>query len=196
METSNNIEIIKTLQEKEISLFTLADFARLFSLDNQNTLYKKIQRLQKKGIIKKLIKGKYLFLMKKPGEFSIANFLLNPSYISLESALSFYSIITGFPYQITSVTIKKTKNYNIDQREYSYTQISPKLFWGYEKKENFLIADKEKSLLDYLYLSFKGLRTFDLQDFDLSQINKKKLKLYYKRIKNSMFLKFLKGTKI
>jgi len=33
-------------------LFTLSDFGRLFKIENQNTLYKKIQRLEKKKIIK------------------------------------------------------------------------------------------------------------------------------------------------
>ena len=196
MRTYSDIEIIKKFQENNFALFTLADFGKLFNIKNKHTLYKKIQRLKKRKVIKKLIKGKYLCLFQKSSEFAIANFLLTPSYISLESALSFYSIITGFPYQITSMAIKKTKTYHIDQREYSYAKINQGLFWGYEKKENFLIADKEKSLLDYLYLNFKGLRTFDPQDFDLSQINKKSLKSYYKKIKNPMFLKFIKGIKI
>ena len=41
-------------------------------------------------------------------DFLLANFLYQPSYISLESALSFFGIVTGFAYQITSLTTKKT----------------------------------------------------------------------------------------
>ena len=201
METYNNLAIIKTLQSKEVSLFTLADFSRLFAIDNRNTLYKKIQRLEKNEIIKRLTKGKYLFLLKKPNQFEIANFLYQPSYISLESALSFYGVLEQFPYQITSVTTKKTKLYTFDQGpSFKYAQISEDMFWGYEKKESFLIADKEKSLLDYLYLGSKGWRILNLDklrnQFDLSEINRKKLKNYYKMIKNPSFLKFLKRAKI
>ena len=130
----------------------------------------------------------------------IANFLYQPSYISLESALSFYGIITGFPYQITSITIKKTKNYVFENKSYLYSQINKDLFWGYEKKENFLIADKEKSLIDYLYFIFKGWRILSLdkleKQFDLSQINKKKFNNHLKMIKNPSFLKFLRKIKI
>lgn len=185
------IKIIKKLQQKEISLFTLTDFARIFNINNQNTLYKKIQRLEKKDIIRKLIKGRYLFTFKKPNEYKIANFLYQPSYISLESALSFYGIITAFPYQISSITIKKTKLYAFDNKSFSYSQIAKSLFWGYEKKENFLIAVKEKALLDYLYLVFKGQRILHKKSLDLSEIDKKKLKNYFKIIKNKQFLKFL-----
>lgn len=189
-------EIIKLLNEKGISLFTLSDFGRLLKIHNRNTLYKTAQRLTKEEIIKKLIKGKYSFLFGKTNDFEMANFLYQPSYISLETALSFYGIITGFPYQITSVTPKKTKKIEIEKKEYTYTQISQDLFWGYEKKENFLLADKEKSLLDFFYLSFKGLRIFDSDDFELSQIDKIKIKDYFQMVKNKKFLKFLKKISI
>lgn len=196
MRTLSEIEIIKLLREKEISLFTLSDFGCLLGIKNQNTLYKKVQRLKEKGIVKSLIKGRYLFVFKEPDEFTIANFLYQPSYVSLESALSFYGIITGFPQQITSLTTRKTKGFDIEGKEYQYTQITPDLFWGYEKKESFLIADPEKSLLDYLYLAFKGLRSSDLDEFDLSAIKRKKINHYFKMIKKRDFLKFLKRIKI
>jgi predicted transcriptional regulator of viral defense system len=192
METYSQTAIIKKLKKEGISLFSLADFSRIFAINNLNTLYKKIQRLEGSQIIKKLIKGKYLFLLGETNDFTIANFLYRPSYISLESALSFHGIITGFPYQITSVSIKKTKNYQVEGKEYNYVQINKDLFWGYEKKENFLIADKEKSLLDYLYFAFKGLRSGDLTEFDLSEIERPRFNKYKKNIKNKSFLKFLK----
>lgn len=195
MRTYNLIEITQIFKNNSISVFTLADFARLFNINNQNTVYKKIQRLERQKIIEKLIKGKYRFNFTTANDFLIANFLYQPSYISLESALSFYSIITGFPYKITSLTIKKTKSFFINNKNYRYAQISKDLFWGYEKKEDFLIAQPEKSLIDYLYLSFKGLRGGDISEFDLSKINKIKLKNDLSMIKNKQFLKFL-GEKL
>lgn len=71
MATYTTSEIIRILKEKGISLFTLADFSRLFNIESDNTLYKKIQRLEKKRIIKKLIKGKYLFLFNHTDDFLI-----------------------------------------------------------------------------------------------------------------------------
>lgn len=196
METSKDRDIIRKLQEKNISLFTIADFSRLFGITNQQTLYKKIQRLGKRALAKRLIKGKYLFLLNKPSDFTLANFLYQPSYISLESALSFYGIMAGFPYQITSITVKKTRTFIIDGKEYQYIKTDKNLFWGYEKKEDFLIAEQEKSLLDFLYLAFKGLRDLDLEELDLSSIDRKKFKEYFPMIKNRSFLKFLNKLKI
>ncbi len=191
MESYNLAKIIHILREKEISLFTLDDFARIFNIKNENTLYKKIQRLEKKKIIKKLIKGKYYFIFNQPDDFIIANFLYYPSYISLESALSFYGIMTGFPYQITSISIKKAKKIIVDNKEFSYSKIKNDLYWGFEKKDKFIIAEPEKALLDYLYFASKGLTNLDFDDFDLKTINKKKLFLYASRFKEKKLLKII-----
>lgn len=182
METST-LAMIKKFREIGITWFTITDFARILGIRDQNTVYKKIQRLEKKAVIKKLIKGKYIFLFGKINDFAMANFLYQPSYISLESALSFYGIITGFPYKITSICLKKTRNLQIDNKELSYSQINNKLFFGYEKKDNFMMAEKEKAVFDYIYLAQKGLRSPDVSEFDLSEINKNRLNDYLARIK-------------
>lgn len=119
------METIKLLNSKEIPLFSLTELGNVLGLTNRQSLYKKIARLEKRGIVKKLIKGKYLFLLKEASDFTIANFLYQPSYISLESALSFYSIIAGFSYQITSITIKKPRAIVTSEKEYAYSKISP-----------------------------------------------------------------------
>lgn len=184
MKTYSTTDVIKLLQAKELSLFTLNDFSKLFNIDNRQTLYKKIARLEKAQIIQKLIKGKYLFLFQPANDYTLANFLYQPSYISLESALSFYGIITGFPYQITSVSVKPTKSIEIGEKEFRYSQIESSLFWGYEKQDDFLLADKEKALLDYIYFGIKGLRNLSFDEMAFSGINKNKLASYAKKINN------------
>ena len=192
METYSTTNIIRLLKEKQIALFSLSDFERLFNIKNNNTLYKKIARLEKKRLIKKLIKGKYYFLLNATNDFKIANYLYQPSYISLESALSFYGIITGFSYKITSISTKKSRAFDIDQKEFQYSQINQNLFWGYEKKENFLIAEKEKALLDYLYFHLKGLRGFDREEFDFKEINRDRLRIYARRFGDERLLKIVR----
>jgi predicted transcriptional regulator of viral defense system len=188
METSNTTKIIKILKENNIFLFSLSDFERLFDINNKNTLYKKIQRLEAEGIVQKLKKGYYHFLLAEINDFILANFLYQPSYISLESALSFYGIITGFPYQITSLTPKKSKTYFINNKEFRYSKINPSFFWGYQKKDEFLIAEKEKAIIDYVYFHLKGLKNFDPSEFNLNEIDKKKLFDYGKRFKNQKLI--------
>lgn len=192
-ETYSTTGIIKLLQAKELSLLTLNDFSKLFNIDNRQTLYKKIARLEKAQIIQKLIKGKYRFLFQPADDFTLANFIYQPSYVSLESALSFYGIITGFPYRITSISIKPTKLIEVGQKEYIYSQIEKSLFWGYTKLDNFLIAEKEKALLDYIYFGIKGLRNLSFDEMDFSEIDKNKLAGYTKKINNRRVTKVIKS---
>jgi len=191
-ESLNQTIIIKKFKEKEISLFTFSDFKKLFQIKKENTASKILERLTKKGILKRLIKKKYLFALSESDDFQIANFLYSPSYISLESALSFYGIITQFPYQITSVTLKKTKIIKTLNKEFFYSHIKPELFFDYEKKEKFLIASREKAFFDYLYFCSKGLRRFEKDDFDLNLINKKKFFSLLKETKQEKLKEFLK----
>lgn len=192
MGTLNQTTIIKKLKQKEIPLFTSSDFKKNFQIKKENTAYKILERLTKKGILKRLIKKKYLFAFSQCDDFQIANFLYSPSYVSLESALSFYGIIAQFPYQISSMTPKKTKTIKTLGKEFSYSHIKPELFFSYEKKEKFLIATPEKALFDYLYLCSKGLRGFERDDFDLKIINKKKFLFLLKKTKQEKLKKFLK----
>lgn len=53
-----------------------------------------------------------------------------------------------------------------------------KLFFGYEKKDGYLIAVPEKALLDQAYLAAKGLRRFPIDEYDLSDLNNKKIQEY------------------
>jgi len=193
METYSTTGVIKLLQAKGLSLLTLNDFSKLFNVDNRQTLYKKIARLEKAQIIQKLIKGKYLFLFQPVNDYVLANFLYQPSYVSLESALSFRGIITGFPYRITSISIKPTKSIEIGKKEFVYSQIERGLFWGYEKQDDFLLADKEKALLDYIYFGIKGLRNLSFDEMDFSEINKDKLASYVKKINNKQVTKVIKS---
>lgn len=178
MESITKTEIVKKLSSVQQSLFTVSDFKRLFAVRHDNTVYKMIARLTKQGIIKRLQKGKYQFSLLPVDDFKLANFLYPPSYISLESALSVYGIISQFPYQITSITTRKTRNIEITDKLFFYGHIKPELFWGYEKKDNFLLATRQKAMLDYLYYFSKGLRSLEAVEFNLTPSDYKKLKRY------------------
>ncbi|MCX6706162.1 MAG: hypothetical protein NTV24_03630, partial [Candidatus Woesebacteria bacterium] len=61
------------------------------------------------------------------------------------------------------------------------------------KLDNFLIAEKEKALLDYIYFGIKGLRNLSFDEMDFSEINKDKLANYTKKIDNQQVAKVVKS---
>jgi len=92
--------------------------------------------------------------------YLVANTIYAPSYISHQEALLFYGLVPENIVDSISVTTKKTASFNFLNRTYKYYSIHQKYFFGYGFKEmqfngisrNFLIADKEKAILDFLYL--------------------------------------------
>jgi len=193
MEMSKEISktlFIKTLQSKQINLFTLAQIKNLFNIKSDNTIKHLLKRLKKEKIIFSLARNRYLFNLakKEPSEFKIANFLYSPSYISLESALNFYNVIAQFPYQITSITCKKTNEFKTGKKIYSYSKIKKEYFTDYFFKDDFLIASLQKTLFDYYYFCYKGLKSISLIKEEDKKIYKNEETMDY--IKNKAEGKF------
>jgi len=108
-----------------------------------------------------------------PSREFIANQLVFPSYISLEYALSFYTIIPERVFQVTSVTSKKTMIFENSFGVFSYRSIRDDLFFGFVSLEDengmqFLIAEKEKALLDFLYFNLSRITPSDLSFLEKS----------------------------
>ena len=175
METISKQKAIQILIQKNISLLDIGTAQKIFSFQKENSLYKFLQRLEKANLLKRVVKGKYLFSLKEINDYELANLLLTPSYLSLESALSFYGILAQFPYTITSVTSLKTKKIIYNEKEFEFAHLKKEYFFGYVKKDNFLIALPEKALLDELYFISKGLIRISLDELNLSLINRNKL---------------------
>jgi len=144
--------------------------------------------------LKKLIKEKILIPIKKgvyassyyvndikeKGFFDLylkklANFLRQPSYISLETALSYYGLIPEESFNITSITLKSTRFYKSNLATFFYRNIKKELFFGFdEKKAVFFvkIATKAKALFDYLYLKkFNTVKQYELFLKETGRIN-------------------------
>lgn len=71
----------------------------------------KISLLEKNGSLIRLKKGLYVvsteLSQQKLSRELVANHLLSPSYVSLESALSYYGLIPEKVYSVRSVTTKR-----------------------------------------------------------------------------------------
>ena len=85
----------------------------------------------------------------------IANRLLNPSYVSMSTALRYYGLIPESVYLIQSVTIKESREYETPVGRFVFTRIKRDAFnIGISNIEengySFLIASPEKALCDLI----------------------------------------------
>jgi hypothetical protein len=102
----------------------------------------------------------------KFSRFFLANQLYTPSYISLESALSYYNMIPEAVHTVTSVSPKKTQQFTNQYGLFQYHHIKPDLYGDYlvvkdEFANTYFIASKERALIDFLYLRPRGLKSYD-----------------------------------
>lgn len=118
----------------------------------------KIHNLLKRGILEQVKKGLYIagpsISKVKPDPFLIANHILGPSYISLESALSYHGLIPERVYTITSVTTKATREYTTPLGTFTYTRL-PLPYYSYGIRsieiatdQRIMIASPEKAIFD------------------------------------------------
>jgi len=179
------LQIDKILETKKV-FFSTKDIAIILGIKNTRTLENTTSALINSGLLVQLERGKYYLKQNTPSDFAIGSYLYAPAYISLESALSYYGILSQFPFEITSVTAKKTCVKKINGKIYSYSHIKKELLTGYESKNNFLIAYPEKAMFDYFYFVTKSLRTENyLSEMDLLQLSKEKIKLYLPLVSTS-----------
>ncbi len=123
----------------------------------------KINELVKAGMLTTLKKGLYIpgpkLNIQKPEPFLMANHLRGPSYVSLESALSYWGFIPERVYQTTSVTLQATKTYNTQVGSFSYQHLAfPYYSFGIRRlnlsaKQVALVASPEKALCDKVILT-------------------------------------------
>jgi hypothetical protein len=120
----------------------------------------KIVRMIDDGLLQPIRKGLYAVSLEITGiPLSlplVANLLYGPSYVSMDYALSYYGIIPERVVEVTSMTTKRGKVYNLPVGRFSYTHSQPQLYSiGIDRVENpdqtgFLMASPEKALCDKL----------------------------------------------
>lgn len=180
------IAIQQYMAKKQIKIFSSLDIQRIFDA-SRDTAEKFLARYIKKGLIVKLRKGFYSFSTYWPTEFEIANKIYQPSYISFDSALSYYQMIPETIYSITSATSQATREFKVNNILYTYQKIKKDNFNGYRPQSDsgsiILIAEPEKALADYLYFVDLKKRGLHYERLNLKKIKKGKLIKYVKLFK-------------
>ncbi len=166
---------VKKIYESDFKLFTIKTLQQLLEIRTERNFYQVLQSLQEHQILEKLERSKYRRTGIAISDFELANFLYDFSYISLESALNYWGILSQFPFEISSVSNKKSIKKSVDGKCFTYSRISPRLYGMFIKENNFLIAMPEKALIDQLYFASRGWRSSSFDEYDLESINKKSL---------------------
>lgn len=188
------LPVREELLKRGIRVFSPHEFGRLFRTPIYTTKYF-LEEQTVQGLFIRLKRGVYALKTDLPSEEEIANVLYKPSYISLEYALAYYDMLPEMPYRVTSVTTKPTRLFTTTHLTFGYYTIKKEAYRGYglvkTETKSFLIADREKALLDYLYFETLGKRPHN-DRLILKHINKEKVMDYAPRYQRKSLIHYVK----
>ena len=159
-----------------------------------------LSRWANMGYINQVKRGLYVFGDQKDSldPLGISFLLYEPSYVSLESALSFYGFIPELVPVTTAVSTKTTRKFENQYGRFSYRHIRSALFFGYTPRETsagkYLLAEPEKAVLDYIY--FNRTRLTSIDDIDEWRINTEEFRKTIDIVKLKNYLKVYNSKKI
>jgi hypothetical protein len=118
----------------------------------------KINSLKFEGFLSSVKKGIYIagprIQSGRPENALLANHLLGPSYLSLESALSFHGVIPERVYAISSMTTKSSRSFETSLGQFTYRHLPlPYYAFGINTvqltdEQYAMIASPEKAICD------------------------------------------------
>lgn len=147
----------------------------------------KIYQLAKEGVIQSIKKGLFvagpaLNTDRKPEPFLLANHILGPSYVSLETALSYHGLIPERVYEIASMTTQAPRKFTTPLGSFTFTRLPlPYYAFGIRSEkladdQYAMVASPEKALCDkiittsgLLFRSRKAAREFLFENMRIDE---------------------------
>ena len=156
------------LEKSDTGAFTLLELSQWVG-GTSNRQFALLKRALKAGEVIRIHRGLYClapkYLRRKPDPLVFAQLIHGPSYISLETALSYHGWIPEAVYAITSASIDRAREFETPLGHFSFTRIPQKVLYtevtriekqngsetSLRASESFLIASPLKALADYVY---------------------------------------------
>jgi len=196
--------VAKYFFESSMNIFSTLDVADALE-GTDVSKYGLIKRAIKNGEILNIRRGLYClapkFQKNVVSVYGLAEKIYGPSYISLESALSYHGWIPEAVYSCTSVCFDTSKEFNTPLGVYSYQRVPQDVLYldvqRYEDANGNVIfmASPVKALIDYVYIHkvqwnmisdvFESLRIEyeHLNDIDIPTLEELKDNYSNKRVK-------------
>lgn len=191
------------------SQFTTQDVAALFP-GSEDRRYGLVKRALASGEIIHIRRGLYClaprYQKKSVNLYALAQQVYGPSYISLESALSWHGWIPEAVHAITTASFKKSKEFTTPLGIFSYERVPQEVFYAEVERVTdasgnvFLMATPLKALADYVYVHRKdwtgiepAVDSLRIEPEELEQVTADAIEALVRNYSNSRVKRFLEG---
>ncbi len=160
--------------------------------DSPAEVSRQISRWVASGRLVQLRRGLYAlappYAGSTPDPLAVATRVRRPSYVSLQSALSYHGAIPESVPVVTSITTGRPGRFETPLGSFVYRHLKRSLFWGYREIDcggglGSYAADSEKALLDLIYLTPGEAGSSFLRELRLApdQVDADRLRQYAER---------------
>lgn len=196
-------EIVSELAIRKINIISIDEASKLFRIKKKK-LWDVLYRLEKKGWLERIEKGKYMVvpLQAKEGwlehPFILVSNLVKNYYISYRTALAYYGLVEQLPFYIY-VVISERKGkleYKLQNYTFRFVRINKNKFFGFRteliNKKKIFLAEKEKAIVDCLDKErYSGSIIEIAHALNNTTINISKVKKYAIKMNNSSLIRRL-----
>jgi len=192
-------------------IFTDRDLVNLFG-ESAGSRYGLVKRAcARQGIIR-VKRG--LYCLAPPHQrrtlnlYQLAQNIYGPSYVSMESALSYHGWIPEAVHSVTMACMKKSKDFVTPLGAFNFKRIPVRVFYSEVERvssdngEAFLMARPLKALSDYVYAhkqDWKGLdpviKSLRIEPDSLEGVSKEELDSLREAYQSNRVQRFIKGVK-
>lgn len=153
--SENEAHVLESIRSEDILVFGVNEIKALTGW-KKTRIHNTLSTLKRKGHIVRIKKDAYTledeFYDKT---FEVITEAVKPSYISLWTALSYHGFTEQQVNVIQLVSTKQFDDLNVRNQKIEISTLKPERFFGYKDIEDAIIADKEKSLIDGLFMLHK-----------------------------------------
>jgi predicted transcriptional regulator of viral defense system len=149
--SQNEAFLIALVKTQSLTVFGVKELQSL-STWSPNRLHNTLFSLTKKNILTRIKRNTYTLTEQLyENIFEIATAVVIPSYISFWTALSYYGFTEQQIQTIQLISTRQTQPLKLDSHTVQITTFQPREFFGYKRIDKFVIAEKEKALIDSLF---------------------------------------------
>lgn len=153
--SKNESRLLSDIKNADLTVFGVEE-ARTLTEWKDSKIHNTLRSLQKKGLILRVKRNCYTpESIVSERLFEIATETVKPSYIGFWTALSYYGFTEQQVPLVQLISTKQVDDLNIGQHRVQVTTFKPEIFYGYKRMEGFVTAEKEKALVDSIYLPTK-----------------------------------------
>ncbi len=149
--SKNERLLLDLLSERDSPTSTIADIRRMSGWP-PTRIHNTLHALTRKNILTIVSRGHYAPTDSLAEHaLSIATSVIQPSYISFWTALSLHGFTDQQVNEVQVVSTKQHADLTFNAHRVTVTTYKPRRFYGYSRREDYVIAEPEKTLVDALY---------------------------------------------